>query len=55
MKWYVCQKYKVVRPTIKFTVEQEEDGTIPFLDMLLRRREDDNLDVSVYKKPTHMD
>ena len=27
-----------VWPTIKFTVEQE-DGTLPFLDMLLRRRE----------------
>ena len=28
-----------VRPT-KFTVEQEEDGTLLFLDTLLRRRED---------------
>ena len=43
-----------VRPTIKFIVEQE-DGTLPFLDMLLRRREDGSLDVSVYRKPTHMD
>ena len=29
-----------VRPTIKFTVEQEENGTLPFLNTLLRRRED---------------
>ena len=43
-----------VRPTIKFTVEQEEDGTLPFLDMLLTRREDGSLDVSVYRKPMHM-
>ena len=28
-----------VRPTIKFTVEQEEDGTLPFLNMLFRSRE----------------
>ena len=44
-----------VRPTIKFTVEQEEDGTLLFLDTLFRMREDGSLDVSVYRKPTHTD
>ena len=44
-----------VRPIIKFTVEQEEDGTLPFLGTLLRRREDGSLDLSVYRKPIHMD
>ena len=34
---------------------QEEDRTLPFLDMLLRRRENGSLDVSVYRKPTHTD
>ena len=44
-----------VRPTIMFTVEQEENGALPFLDTLLRRREDGSLDVSVYRKSIHTD
>ena len=43
-----------VRPTIKFPVEQQEDGKIPFLDTLLWG-EDGSLDVSVYRKPTYTD
>ena len=43
-----------VRPTIKSTVEQK-DGALPFLNTLLRRREDGSLDVSIYRKPTHTD
>ena len=38
-----------IRPTIKFT----EDGALPFLDTLLRRRENGSLDV--YRKLTDMD
>ena len=44
-----------VRKTIKFTVEWQKDGTLPFLDTQLRRREDGSLDVSIYRKPTHRD
>ena len=44
-----------VRLTIKITVEQKENGTLPFLNMLLRRTEDGSLDVSVYRKLMHMD
>ena len=44
-----------VKPTIKFTVEQVEDGTLPFLNTLLRRRKDVSLDVSIYRKPTDTD
>ena len=42
-----------VRLTINFIVEQEEYGTLPSLDTLLRRREDGSLDSSVYRKPTY--
>ena len=42
-----------IQPTIKFTVELE-DGTLPFLDTLARRREHRGLDITVYRKPhTH--
>ena len=44
-----------VRPSIKFTVEVEKEGSLPFLDALLQRKDDGNLDVTVYRKPTHMD
>ena len=44
-----------IRPTIKFTIELEKDGTLPFLDVLLQREEDGNLDIMVYRKPTHTD
>ena len=44
-----------VRLTIKFTMEQEEDGTLLFVNMLVRRREDGSWDVSVYRKPMHTD
>ena len=44
-----------VRPSIKFTVEIEKEGTLPFLDTLLRRKGDGTLDFTVYRKPPHTD
>jgi hypothetical protein len=38
---------------IKFTMELEENGTIPFLDVLIKRKEDDSLGHKVYRKKTH--
>ena len=43
-----------VRPSIQFTLELEREGSLPFLDTLLRR-EDGTLDNSVYRKLTHTD
>jgi hypothetical protein len=44
-----------VCPTIKFTMEPEKDGSLPFLDAKLAQREDGTLDATVFRKPTHTD
>ncbi|XP_072039173.1 uncharacterized protein [Amphiura filiformis] len=41
--------------SIKFTYEEESEGTIPFLDTLIVRKEDDTVKLLVYRKPTHTD
>ena len=39
-----------------FTCEDPgEDGSIPFLDMLITSDEDGRLNTTVYRKPTHTD
>ena len=41
---------------IQFTCEDpKEDGSMPFLDILIRPNEDCSLNTSVYRKPTHTD
>ena len=37
---------------IKFTCEKEENGTLPFLDVLVQRTTDGSLCTSIYRKPT---
>ena len=45
-----------VDPAIKFTVEgNQEDGDIPFLDILVKPKADISLSIKVYHKPTHTD
>ena len=44
-----------VCPTIKFTMEQEKDGSLPFLDTSLTWRKDGTLNVTVFRKQTHTD
>ena len=43
-----------VEPAIQLTCEEEKDGTLPFLDVVIRRFEH-NLKFSVYRKPTNKD
>ena len=41
--------------SIKSTMEVEEDGKIPFLDVGISRNPDGSLHHNVYRKPTHTD
>ena len=41
-----------LHPNIKFTIEEEEDASLPFLDILLTRG-NDRLTTAVYRKATH--
>lgn len=38
--------------SIKFTVERGVDGRLPFLDLMITRKEDDTLKFGIYRKPT---
>ena len=42
-----------MRPTIKFTMKEESGGQLPFLDVLVKQR-DQQLETSVHQKATHM-
>lgn len=41
--------------TIKFTVEKESNGKLPFLDLLITKKEDNTLKYGIYRKPTSTD
>ncbi len=40
---------------LKFTIEEENNGVLNFLDVKLTRKSDGNLERNVYMKPTHTD
>ena len=45
-----------VDPAIQFTMETiREDGSIPFLETIVKPEVDGTLSLTVYRKPTHMD
>ena len=45
-----------VDPAIKFTVEgNQENGTIPFLDTIVKPETNNTLSITVYRKLTHID
>ena len=50
------QHINTVDPSIQFTVEEaKEDGSIPFLDTIIRPEADGTFTIGVYRKPTHTD
>lgn len=42
-------------PSITFTVERDEDGSLAFLDLKIKTTDDGKLEFSIYRKPTHTD
>jgi hypothetical protein len=50
--YYFLQPPNDVHPNIKFTVEVGQNGSLPFLDILVSRRPDGSLGHSVYRKAT---
>ena len=50
------QHINSVDPAIRFTVEDnKEDGSIPFLDTIVKPEVDGSLSITVYRKPTYTD
>ena len=51
----LCNHLNSIRPLIQFTLELEKDGSLPFLDSHLRSKKDGTLNITVYRKTTHID
>ena len=44
-----------IHPNIKFTMEIENNSSLPFLDVLVNKKKNGSLGHQVYRKPTHTD
>ena len=52
---HLLQHLNTIESTIQFTVEVENDGKLPFLDVNISRLPDGSFNTSVFRKPTHTD
>ena len=50
---HLLQHLNTIESTIQFTVEVENDGKLPFLDVNISRLPDGSFNTSVFRKPTH--
>lgn len=48
----ILQIFNSIHPRLRFTMEDENDGTLPFLDLKVVRNEDGNIITDWYHKPT---
>ena len=48
----LLKRLSEVEPKIQFTYEEEQDGKLPFLDMIIWKSEHE-LKLTVYRKPTN--
>ena len=44
-----------LEPTIKFTIEMEQEGSLPFLDTRVTHNSDGSLTTTVFTQKTHLD
>ena len=49
------QHINTINPSIRFTIEREQGGSLAMLDTLLHRQLDGSLKVTIYRKATHTD
>ena len=52
---HLLQHLNTIETTIQFTVEVENDGKLPFLDVNISHLPDGSFNTSVFRKPTHTD
>lgn len=51
----LTQHINNIDPHIKFTIEPEEEGKLPFLDLCINVLDDGATKITIYRKPTHTD
>jgi hypothetical protein len=51
----VFQAFNAVHPSFRFTIEEEIDGKLSFLDVLVVRDANGSISTTIYRKPTHTD